>query len=106
MADRLIARSQLARTVAQHVLRYGTQTPALPPGCDEAQYRRALERLRKAEVLQRWSWEVDGTPFTPRAPLAGWLYLPGPRWHEFEDEAEAAGLQVRRLRPLDEAEQT
>lgn len=82
----LIARSALAHAVAEHIVGRGTQC-GYPPGVRSAAYRRALLRLEKAGVIRRWCWSVDGLPFEPTFSTAGNLWLAGPRWEEYVQEA-------------------
>jgi hypothetical protein len=97
----LITRSSVARTVAAHVLGFGTQTSEPPEGLDIAAWKRALERLRKSGVLRRLEWEVDGKPYAPRSLTAGWLYLAGPRWDAYVEEAAVLGIAPRPLEETD-----
>lgn len=92
MASRLLARSRQARSVAAHILQYGTQTDEPPEGVSRDSYVRALGRLAKAGVLRKWEWVIDGRPYCPQSVTAGWLWLPGARWHDFEQQASEAGL--------------
>ena len=97
----LIARSKTARTVAAHILAFGTQAEYLPEELSSAQYLRALDRLRASGVLRRWVWEVDGRPYAPKSVAAGWLWLPGPRWDAYVEEAAVLGIAPRPLEETD-----
>jgi hypothetical protein len=90
----LIARSKQAEAVARHLIRYSPQI-GFPVVIGPRAYRRTLLRLEKAHVLKRWGWSVDGLFFTPKDPVAGWLWLAGPRWEDYAEEARCKQLIKR-----------